>query len=241
MGRPKKSLSLEQDILKSAIIDDSSIVTSEGGKSVPDRRSPDWSKHVLSHLEPDEQDKDGKFPKTDALPRLIELLIGPILRSESYVMVHPTTDNNMRIVTQHTLLVHDHLYDMERTVTGVGEASELKLVPPYNLYPAAISSTRALGRACKMMLQLKNVTTAEEIGGSVDEKDESLITPSQIKGIEFLTKKLDIDMDKYLHSRYGAYNDVREVTKEFGSSVMADLNKMRDGTLEIPEEFRNAS
>lgn len=242
MGRPKKSVSLDQSVLNSAKLDDSSILVT-GEERTPDRTSPRWSEYVLSHLEADEyvinkQDPSKKFPKTDCLPRLIEKFIGPILQNNSHIAVAPVEGNNQKVMVEHTLVVQDDVYSIVRQVVSIGEASELKLVPPFNLYSGPISSTRAMGRSYKTMLHLKNVLTAEETSCSVDEKDESLITPPQIKGIEMLTARLGIDMNKYLHSKYGAFSDIRELTKEFGSSVMTDLNKMRDGSLEIPEECK---
>jgi len=242
MGRPKK-LSPDEQLLLAAQekIDDNSIITTEENKSkIPDRRSPEWSSYILSHLTKDEWgDEQKKFPRTDALPRLIERFIGPILKSVSTIAVEPTSDNNLKVICEHNLIVQDDTYQIVREVTSIGEASELKLISPYNLYPAAIASTRAKGRSYKDVLQLKNVITAEEVDGSIDESEDSEgITSGQQVGIKNLCSRLNINMDKYIRTSWGTYNDIRELSKKFAQEKLAELNKFQQNILEIPTEFK---
>jgi hypothetical protein len=243
MGRTKKLTPDEQLLLAAQEkIDDSSIIVNdkENDKVTPDRRDERWSKYVLSFLTKDEWgDEQKKFPRTDALPRLIERFIGPILKSVSTIAVEPTSDNNLKVICEHNLIVQDDTYQIVREVTSIGEASELKLISPYNLYPAAIASTRAKGRSYKDVLQLKNVITAEEVDGSIDESEDSEgITSGQQVGIKNLCSRLNINMDKYIRTSWGTYNDIRELSKKFAQEKLAELNKFQQNILEIPTEFK---
>ncbi len=237
MGRTKKSL--EEKMFDEVEVDETCTIASDGEKT-PNRSSPDWSEFIFSKLTKDELDPTGKFPKTDALPRLIETYIGPILKNNSKIIVHPTSDNNQKVMVEHNIIVRDELYGIDREVTSVGEASELKLVQPYNLYSGPISSTRAMGRSYKVILQLRGVTTHEEISGSV-EQNEDTITDNQIKAIEVMCKRLSINMEELLRSKYGKFSHIKELDKEFAKSILTFLTKVEQGEEIYERKVKNGN
>lgn len=234
MGRKKKDLT--EEMFVEAEVDDSLILPS-GENKRPGVSDPAWTSFVLSFLEKDEKDEEHGYPKTDALPRLIEKLVGSIIESSSIVINSPSIDNSLTAIVSHKIIIHC-FDDMVRTFTGVAEASPLNLDKPYDKYPTAIASTRAKGRACRDALKLKNTIVAEEISKVANDSDETMISTSQIYGLKSMCKRLDVNMDKFLKSKYGYFSNIKDLDRTFAQSMLSDLHKIESGDLEISEDLK---
>lgn len=225
MGRPRKN-NVEQ-IFETAEIDDTSLLQHDPTARTMSFKDPGWSDYVLSFVKDDEK-KDG-YVKGKALIRLIELLIGPILNDCSELVSSWNRDGDIDVISKHTFEVQDNNWEIVRKVVALGEAGTGKLTHPYNLYPAACASSKARSRAAAAVLQLKGVTTAEEVEGAISDVNTRSITETQLKGIENRCKVLNIPMMELLNKKHGAFKDVRELPYDFAVSILSFLNKVEQG------------
>lgn len=185
-------------------------------ESMPSRIDPKWSDYVLSQLAEDE--KQGDYPKTDGLRRLVNLLIGPIIRTDVEVVNCPSygqanhNDNTSTIKV--SLQIHDKELNRDIVYSSCADASTIGMEAPYSYYLSAIAETRAEGRAYRKVLGLKNIITADEaprepksgvntgpVGVSAPLTDDKVrITKAQIQWLKKECESKDINVQKFLSS-----------------------------------------
>ena len=179
-------------------------------ESSPEKFSPEWTDYVLSLLTKDEFINER--PRADGLVRLCGVLVGDINWGSpevhhvgvdyAAVTITPTLPNGVKVF-------------------GSAECTVNDTDAPYNRYPLATAETRAIGRAAKRILGLTNVLTAEETSkvaeltvpeASNEDRTEGSITDTQIKFIDRMCKKLNVDVQKSITEICGEHGNIRELS-----------------------------
>lgn len=226
-------------------VDDHTLKPIPIDKQKPRMGQAGWSDWVLGHLNEDERDRTNNLPKTDGLQRLIPLLLGYIIRSESEIThLVPVSEREYMAVAKHTLVIQ-WPDNTERTFVGVGDASIYNADKPFCKYPGPIASSRARGRAYRDALMLKTCT-AEEISNvanqSAREEPEDAIPASdaQRKAIETMCKKMKIDCQKFIKLGSFPHKSIDDVLAGTAKKMISVLNGFQNGT-EIPPEILRES
>lgn len=163
-----------------------------------DPSHPGWTQYVLEQLTDDEKFND--LPKADGLRRLVETLIGPIVKFDTKMEEVPrhgtdTSKNTATAVVQITYLNNRLLRNGSPTpmsVTATGDANDLSCDFPFNKYLSSMAETRAKGRAYREILRLKNTCTSEEISGSDVVPAPKKISDATIVAIDMWAQRANV-------------------------------------------------
>ena len=210
-------------------------------QTAPTYKDAHWTEYLLSKLDPDEL-VEGKFPKVDSLRRLVENYIGEISNVNTSVIQSPNDANGKTAVVLVNIGIQK-LGGGYRTYSGCADASIRNCDPPFNQFPTAMAETRAFGRACRQALRITTVA-AEEVSKNAEEtvdipENDVPITDHQIKGIEKLSKDLDINLEQFVNAGEYQYVSIKQVTRNKGTAIMKTLNEFKNGKRkEVPEKLR---
>lgn len=206
------------------------IIEEEESKNI-DRWSSGWTKYILDQLENDE--RQDNYPKTCGILRLLEKEVSKIINIESFPIQVASQENGMCS----SIKVKIYLENGE-TYEQIADVRRDDIDPPFSYHPSAIAETRALGRACRLALRLKNVVSAEEIVGQTTQKEDK-INDTQITLINNLSSnsRLNINVKKLLSNMFGetAKQNIREYSHEDGVKISQELNNYQNK--EIPKEL----
>lgn len=224
-------------------VDDNALKDIPDSKMKPKLGDENWTEYVLSLLTDKEvvSNKNQRLPKTDGLRRIVNKVLGRIIISEAHVLDSVSEANHFTATVGHRLVI-DCGDDNHITVSGVADASEGNLSPPFNMYVTANASTKALGRALRDALQLQ-VCVAEElnnIGDLVvveDPEDAQSADSAQKKAIISTCKRLGIDVDRLLNMGSFRHKNLDSVLKGTARRVMSVLNGYQSGNT-IPDEIK---
>lgn len=197
------------------------------------RYTKDWQTELLALLDKDELIEG--YPSTDGLLRLTRLVFG-----EPNIIVNvnksPQMDDRAATVTV-TVRTYNERFGACNHM-GAADVSPNNTKHPYNLHPVATAETKALGRALKRLLALR-IHTHEEMLGE-DSVDYDKIQDQQIRAIENMSKKLNVNLELLLAEECGVTIDAFKVggslSKEQGLKVIERLNEMRNKG--VPETFQ---
>lgn len=218
--------------------------------------SPEWEDYVLSHLTPSEyEEKDGKkYPKTNGLRRVAQLLLGAII-SSGPVQVFPSTavDGAGRATVVYEVQIEwkndvreyyteDEIRNYRpevRTFRAVADCWHGNTPAMFAVHAVATAETKAEGRALRKALAL-NLNTAEEMSNDKDPNEfvekpnlrktdgewdgEEKAQTNQIIAITNICARLDIDITKFIEYMFPG-KDVNTLTKGQGAKLMLTLNK----------------
>lgn len=196
---------------------------------IPTPLDVEWTDYVLSHLDPTEL--VDKSPKVAGLRRLCEKFIGEIVATHVRAIQVPCIDNQFRATVEVTIHIERNLDGKLRIYSDVSDTSADNSSPPFRNYQAAMSQTRALGRALRQALKI-NVVTAEEL----DKNDNSPATPTpvdneqiaevQIRGIDKFCKELDISVKDLVNLGDTKYANIKECNKTAGTALLKQVQEM---------------
>jgi len=226
-------------------------VHQEAAEIKPKRGSQEWQDYVLGLLTSDEAVyKDGKiYPKAAGLRRLVELLLGPIIKSGPVVTI-PIELGKTNVAT---IVYEIHIHWLEtnstRVFSEIADAGNINTPEEYARHASATACSRAAGRAFRNALLL-SVNTAEEVNspvtnGPTDDirilEDHSMITATQVMGINMTCSRIGVDIQQLLlHNGYEG-KCLDELTKSDGHKLMAELNKYSSSgkdSLSIPDTIK---
>jgi hypothetical protein len=200
----------------------------------------DWNEYVISLLSSDELD-DGS-PTVAGLRRVVELLVGCIVSSTSHVYTCPTNDNRIAVV-KHTITLDCEKsgYLGNKTFEGVADCTSRNTDAPFNAYLVATADTRAEGRALRRALGLKKAV-AEELSDKANElsddtDDDLKIKDVQLKTINTLCQRCNIDALAFINSGEYTYIDVKSIKYNTASNMIQQLNKYQQSPDKIPENL----
>ena len=219
-------------------------IESQEEPSAPSLSSPEWSDYVLSKFEHDEM-VDGN-PTVDGLRRITELVLGPIVNTETEIVQVPTKENEGRATAVCTVavLVGDTGYS--RRASGSGDAWHKNTDMPYSKFPVAMAETRAEGRALRRVLQLRKVVAAEELSArATDSQDEDYsesVNENQSNFIDVMCKSdgrgMDIDVEKFVTSQYPHIKNMDQLTHFEASSLIQMLSRYQQNMEDVPDSIK---
>ncbi len=250
----------EQEILDSVNLDEvqveEPIDIQLEEENLPKITDLGWTDYVMSLL--DEKETIAGNPKTDGLRRLVPLLIGPIYHSASKLVHH---DDLMTIV-EHTLVIGfkdteaGHIIGAEypyqkRTFTDLSGANKDNTPPKFFCRMVESAATVAEGRCLRKALNLKRLAAEEladskELDVKIQEHNpenqslgeinvDKMIEGSQMAAISVMTKRLDIDFNKYLDLKSLKLN---KLTFKNGQDIFQELSQWQREKNLIPGEIK---
>jgi hypothetical protein len=223
MGRPKKVVSLGMDNqeveLKEVTVleNDTEVEKEEEVVVVPEMHEAAWTDYVLSQLFPDEL--SDKCPTVEGLRRISQVLLGPIVDSSPQDLVLNNEETAVSYKVTFLWQRNDPRFGMEVSFGSCADTTDTNANHPYNKYKAAMSDTRAEGRALKKALGLKRVLTAEEANPELELPSKDTVTSGQLAAIKNLCKKQDINVNKF----------VEMFCLEIGADVPATVEQLTKG------------
>lgn len=192
-----------------------------------------WQEFVLSLLKKDEM-IDG-FPSAPGLMRVARLLYR-IVNVSTTIHKSPTATDRSATVSA-SVNANNGPEDFIGYYSGSADVYEYNTKNPFNKHPVATAETKAIGRALKLLLNLK-IHTFEEM--LENENDYKKINAIQIKTINLLCDRLSIDKKRFLAANAGV--DVVEfesgsttLTENDGVGLLTLLNEFQ--TKGVPEDF----
>jgi hypothetical protein len=227
MGRPKKAIATSPTTIK--LVEERPSMTSQ-----------EWNDWVLDQLRDDEKDPQGN-PMIDGLRRLVEDLLGDVIKSYPTVVEGAKESNGYRAsVEHHVVIAWGRNHDDLRHYGAAADVYPGNTDDEYARYPTATADTRAEGRALRKALRLRRVVTAEEITAKpVHESGlDKLIVDSQIKGINKLCKDLDIDAVAFVNMGKNSYAHFTHVRYESALAMLEQLNRYLQDDKKIPASIK---
>lgn len=215
--------------------------------------SPEWNSHVLSFLTEDEK-FDGA-PTVDGLRRVTELVLGDIIYSGCKSIQAPNYQNGNKATVEYEVHIV-HFGDSEpRIYRDIADAFQGNTDDAYGLHLSAVASTRAEGRALRKALKLRKIVAAEELTKkSINDlqnyessNDPSTITWAQVKTIDVIAKRTNINAMALVNSGEKKYNSLNEVPFSKAQEMLKYLNKFQQpdpatGNIkEPPDDIRGYS
>lgn len=198
------------------------------------RKDSGWTKYILDQLADDE--KDGIYPKSDGLRRLLEKEICSIICIDNRVVQSPNVNNGMIA----TIQCNVELENGEK-YTALADAKQSDLDSPYNKHVTAIAETRAEGRVFRKALRLKNTATKEEMIDKKDEEENHKINKNQIMLIDQLctNDRLNINVKKLLSLLFDdkVKSNIREYSYDEAIIINQKLSNYQTNE-GIPENIR---
>lgn len=235
----RKPKSTNEEQMSETLFDDllveDEVKTEEENINVPPSpTSLEWNDYVIGLFSPEELDNGN--PKVDGLRRVAQLLLGKI--QDEYPDVK--SSNSVYACVEYTFV-----FDGCR-VAAVADSTEFNNVTaPYSVYPVAIAETRAMGRALRKALNLRNVVSAEEISqiAAPQTTHVNVITGAQVITIDKLCKNLNVNVNKLLETGKMKYTDISSVTQDAALEMIQLLNRYQSDTsntdhLEVPVEIK---
>jgi hypothetical protein len=192
----------------------------------------EWKEYVLSRI--DEEDKIDGMPRVDSLMHLAEEIQGN-LSMETQIPQCPHPDNERRATAIVTLTNSEGLRISGSSDVYAGNT------PSFANHPVAVAETRALGRALKKMLKLKNFYVAEEASQSESVFDDPFqskdnISQHQLTAMETMGKdKLDANVENIVKNLFPECVRIKDLTLENGALILKTMSGYQKG---IPEELK---
>ena len=232
--------------------------TQEGEGEVtyrPTPSDPEWTDYVLGQLTEDEIIKDKNNPKkgyptTDGLRRLVEKLVGTIVKSHTLIHQVPSIDNERRATVSVTISIfaENIIYNQLLEFTGAADVYSGNSCVPFGNHPVATAETKAEGRAYKRALKIK-VSTYEEINGASSneiaynmfgtETDSILIKPDQLNFIDILCQRLDINPTKFIKKFLPNFNQLpKQLPYDESCNLLRELQNHQGDKILIDENLK---
>lgn len=199
---------------------------------VPAKTSPDWHNFVMSKFDREtEVDAEGN-PGVDALRRVCELVLGPIIFARADVIKAVEADN-INSVCSYTLKVQTPGQLLE--ITEVADCSPFNADPKYAIFATALAATRAEARALRKLLRLRKIVSQEEISDVPVEAAgfaSGAINGQQMATIKSLAKQANVNIKKYAKHKFK--QELDNLLFSDGGKMIQELNKYRNYRESVP-------
>jgi hypothetical protein len=205
---------------------------------IPPYGSDDWNDFLLRQFEDDEL-YDGN-PTCDGCRRLVEQLIGPVgdrgVSEYTPAMAENRWSSTVMYVVNVLVMNDSHpQYGNRISITEIADAGPHNTDAPYCNHPAATAATMAESRCYRKLLGLKSIT-AEENTERAQEFDrwepDEVIEDSQIKTLDLMCKRLDIEVMSFINSGRSTYKSIDVVPRGTAAKMLRELNKVQRGVKE---------
>jgi len=207
----------------------------------PSFNSPEWNDYVLS-LFTNEELVDGN-PTVDGLRRLTELVLGKIVSTRVDIIQSPTMSNGYCCVLKYKIKIITE--DEEKNILSYEAAADCSASncdARFAVFATAVAETRAEGRVLRKALRLRKVIAAEEAAAvpHEDSLSDGKITPTQIKFIEVLCQRNDINIVKYLSAAkdFKFTGRLEDIPYKSAVTVIAHLSEMQRNNASISPKFK---
>lgn len=207
----------------------------------PSFNSPEWNDYVLS-LFTNEELVDGN-PTVDGLRRVTELVLGKIVNTKVDIVQSPTMSNGYCCVLKYKIKIITE--DEEKNTLSYEAAADCSASncdARFAVFATAVAETRAEGRVLRKALRLRKVIAAEEAAAvpHEDSLSDGKITPTQIKFIEVLCQRNDINIVKYLSAAkdFKFTGRLEDIPYKSAVTVIAHLSEMQRNNASISPKFK---
>ncbi len=229
----------------------------QAGESAPDEplmTDPLWHDFVMSQFTPGELDAN-KRPVVAGLRRVTQLLLGPIVESGPSVVQVPGYHRNTGELLQ-PAVVHFHvkllMCRLEDHSSGLGPnepylASYSEVADVYHgntdsefhRFATATCATRAESRALRKALRLRTAASEEMTAvPACDSGLSGLVTPTQLRFLDVLGKRLDVDVLAFVNAGKASYDSVRKVPYEKAQEMAETLSGWQTDPSKIVEKLK---
>lgn len=219
-----------------------------GVEVAPNMNSSLWAEYVMGQFEPDEMMDD--TPTCDGCRRVVEKLIGPIVRCGIANHVAPSVDNcgTATVVFQVEVAIVNENHPAHgivdtlfyEDIAGVnGDNTD----EPYSKYASATAATRAEGRIYRKLLRLNKVTTAEEIStkaneeGSIEWIPDNSIEDGQVAIINMICHRINVDVIKFINSGQQQYEHISQISKTTAVKMIKELTNFQRDAKAVPNSI----
>lgn len=192
---------------------------------------PEWTDFVMSQFKDNEL--ENKNPKTDALRRVAEKLLG-IFDIDTHVIQVPQLDGGATVVV--TLQFHNP----RRSVSGAADVSSINTAKEFAVHAVATAETRAEGRALRKALRLTKVLAAEELHNADTDEPNGLdgrAPASMLNSLRLMCNKQKIDLDRLAKVKLNV-DSINDLTLTQGRQLSTQLFDYGRKPEEIPDEVK---
>lgn len=204
-----------------------------------------WSDWVIRQFADEELDNGN--PVCDALRRMVQKLIGPII-NRTLVHVTPGTVENKgmatigrRVEVNVTNPAHP-AFGLTIAEEEIADCGRINTDFPFVNHPSATASTRAEARAYRKLLGLNRVIAAEEAAEAAEQdhgdewEPDKPISEQQVNVIDLLCKRLDLDVLTYINAGSSGrnYRYVEQVPASAANVMIQYLNRVQQGSKSKP-------
>jgi hypothetical protein len=207
-------------------------------ESTPAFGSDGWNDFLLRQFTDDEL-HDGN-PTCDGCRRLVEQHVGTLGNRGVCEYTSANSSNRWAATVMYVVNVsvtnptHPN-YQRNLAITEIADAGPHNTDSPYCNHPAATAATMAESRCYRKLLGLKSIT-AEENTERAQEFDrwepDEVIEDSQIKTLDLMCKRLDIEVMAFINSGRSEYDNITVVPRGTAAKMLRELNKIQRGTKE---------
>jgi hypothetical protein len=208
----------------------------------PSFNSPEWNDYVLS-LFTNEELVDGN-PTVDGLRRVTELVLGKIISTSVDIVQAPSMSNGNCCVLKYRINIVPDNIDIKETLSyeAAADCSSNNCDARFAVFATAVAETRAEGRVLRKALRLRKVIAAEEAVAvpHEDSLSDGRITQTQIKFIEVLSQRNDINIVKYLSAAkdFKFTGRLEDIPYKSAVTVIAHLSEMQRNNASISPKFK---
>ena len=205
----------------------------------PDYLSPEWEEFIMGEFSEDELQNG--FPMVHGLRRLAEKYVGVILESGP-TQVFPVQGDRIGRATVVYSVTFERADNRVVTYADVADVWDGNVDPGFLAFAVAVASTRAEARALRKALKVKKCA-AEELSPVVTKASDvnvtsDIISDNQIKFVDTLCKKLDINVVKFFNAGERTYRRAGEILKNTASKMIQSLNTLQNNTNDIPADIK---
>lgn len=203
----------------------------------PTMMDENWTDYILSSVIREDEQYQGS-PTVDGLRRVTELLLGPIICSETEIVKAPSMADPSATAIVRLEVRTENGSDVV-IVEASADANSENTQHPYNKYLVAMAETRAEGRALRKVLRLRKVVAAEELMDhqEIDNSGKTATVP-QVKSLEKMCSRdtVNINVVKLVNKYAPKCNNIDAL----GKQEMLDLLQVVSAfqSTEVPKELQ---
>ena len=217
----------------------------EGNNTPPLITDPGWNDYVLSLFVDDEMWKGN--PTVDGLRRVVELVLGEVIESETLLAQTPDANNEFRASATVKVSI-DTGAGIVKSFSGSADAYDGNLDGDFKRHAVAMAETRAEGRALRRALRLRNIAAEEAMtgqsGSAANETIVKPITDNQLNMISMMcgnnSRGLNINVEKLVkvlaEQTKLSYNTIKGLTETDGAVLIKTLGEFQRSESPIPPE-----
>jgi hypothetical protein len=209
--------------------------------------SDQWSEFVMGQFEEDEM--DGDAPTCAGCRRIVQKLIGPIIKCGVAAHTPPQTNNHgtATVVYQVEVFVTNEEHPAFLAPGGtlfyedIADVNQDNCDFPYSKHASATAATRAEARIYRKMLNLRNVIAAEEVSERANEEDGDInwtpddpITQDQIAIINMICSRVNLSVIDFMNSGRQKYADISQIPNRTAVRMIKELNNFQQGVKTKP-------